>query len=115
MSQPTHPTARISSPFGTRRTATLLGLLGLVAATLVVLALTLGGSDANTAGSIVSDQPASRTDERPVAPGTRFDGGPEEGTRGPAAAASSPGTRFDGGPEEGTRGPASASSSRSTR
>ena len=36
------------------------------------------------------------------APGTRFDGGPDEGTRGITAPA--PGTRFDGGPDEGTRG-----------
>ena len=35
------------------------------------------------------------------APGTRFDGGPDEGTRG--IAAPTPGTRFDGGPDEGTR------------
>jgi hypothetical protein len=40
--------------------------------------------------------------------GTRFDGGPEEGTRGLASQASAPvTTRFDGGPEEGTRGPRS--------
>ena len=37
--------------------------------------------------------------------GTRFDGGPDEGTRGLAAQPQSPvTTRFDGGPEEGTRG-----------
>ena len=37
--------------------------------------------------------------------GTRFDGGPDEGTRGLAAQPTSPlTTRFDGGPEEGTRG-----------
>jgi hypothetical protein len=39
---------------------------------------------------------------------TRYDGGPEEGTRGlaPSAATSSPaGIRHDGGPEEGTSGP----------
>jgi hypothetical protein len=39
---------------------------------------------------------------------TRYDGGPEEGTRG-ALSVSEPvsptaGTRYDGGPEEGTRG-----------
>jgi hypothetical protein len=34
------------------------------------------------------------------APGTRFDGGPDEGTRGTSAPA--PGTRFDGGPDEGS-------------
>ena len=36
----------------------------------------------------------------------RYDGGPEEGTTGPAASASGSTTRYDGGPEEGTRGPA---------
>jgi hypothetical protein len=40
----------------------------------------------------------------PQAPGTRYDGGPEEGTRGAIAAPVAPGTRYDGGPEEGTRG-----------
>jgi hypothetical protein len=43
-----------------------------------------------------------------VAPGTRYDGGPEEGSRGalaPSAPANAvPGTRYDGGPEEGSRG-----------
>jgi hypothetical protein len=43
----------------------------------------------------------------PVAPGTRYDGGPEEGTRSPLTSPVSPETRFDGGPEEGTRGPGS--------
>ena len=36
-------------------------------------------------------------------PTTRFDGGPEEGTRG-AVATASPTSRFDGGPEEGSAG-----------
>jgi hypothetical protein len=38
---------------------------------------------------------------RPDSPGTRYDGGPEEGTRG-AAPARTPDARHDGGPEEGT-------------
>jgi hypothetical protein len=37
---------------------------------------------------------------------TRYDGGPEEGTRGIVAAPPA-GTRYDGGPEEGSRGPTS--------
>ena len=40
----------------------------------------------------------------PVAPGTRYDGGPEEGSRG-ALQSQAPASRYDGGPEEGTRGP----------
>ena len=42
-------------------------------------------------------------------PSTRYDGGPEEGTRGAlssdAASSAVPGFRYDGGPEEGSRGP----------
>ena len=42
-------------------------------------------------------------------PSTRYDGGPEEGTRGALSSGVSsnavPGTRYDGGPEEGSRGP----------
>jgi hypothetical protein len=34
----------------------------------------------------------------------RYDGGPDEGTRGPTRVASPTSTRFDGGPDEGTRG-----------
>jgi hypothetical protein len=45
---------------------------------------------------------------RPHSTGTRYDGGPEEGTRGAlssgAASNAVPGTRYDGGPEEGSRG-----------
>jgi hypothetical protein len=45
------------------------------------------------------------TQQRSVpAPGTRYDGGPEEGSRGITPAAP-PAERYDGGPEEGTRGP----------
>ncbi len=42
MSQATHPAPRLSSPFRVRRTAILLALLGLIAAALVVVALTIG-------------------------------------------------------------------------
>ena len=47
------------------------------------------------------------TIEQTLPPGTRFDGGPDEGTRGIEAQPVAPGTRFDGGPDEGTRGPQS--------
>jgi hypothetical protein len=41
----------------------------------------------------------------PVAPGTRYDGGPDEGSRSPLTSRVAPDARYDGGPEEGTRGP----------
>ena len=40
-----------------------------------------------------------------TAPGTRYDGGPEEGTSGALTSPPAPGTRYDGGPEEGTSSP----------
>lgn len=71
----------------------------------------------STAGPKTAQAPGTRFDGGPdegtrgitaPTPGTRFDGGPDEGTRdivsGPA-----PGTRFDGGPDEGSRGIASPS------
>jgi hypothetical protein len=46
-------------------------------------------------------------------PSTRYDGGPEEGSRGArssgTASSAGPGTRYDGGPEEGSRGMSSSS------
>jgi hypothetical protein len=63
----------------------------------VVLALTLPGDGD---GGSQSAAPAVRS--QPLPSTARFDGGPNEGTRGGAVAA--PGTRFDGGPDEGTRG-----------
>ena len=62
----------------------------------------------------------------PVAPGTRYDGGPDEGTRGIRQSGSAaevyvnpstglPGTRYDGGPEEGTRGQLSSPVAPGTR
>jgi hypothetical protein len=37
------------------------------------------------------------------APGVRYDGGPEEGTRAIIAVPQAPPARYDGGPDEGTR------------
>ena len=84
MSQATHPASLVRSPFAVRRTAILLGLLGLVVAALVVVALTLPGSDTGATAPAVSAQPAARSD-----------GGPAE-----SAVASSIGARPSAGPSE---------------
>ena len=48
--------------------------------------------------------PAVQQPQTPA--GVRYDGGPDEGTRGlNVQSQTAAGTRFDGGPEEGTRGP----------
>jgi hypothetical protein len=66
------------------------------------------GSDRSYSGQAPTRKLDGATDlprTAPVAPGTRYDGGPEEGTRGAIASPAAPGTRYDGGPEEGTRSP----------
>ena len=73
-------------------------ILALLVAGAVVLALTLPGNDSS---SVTSENQSSA-----IAPSARFDGGPNEGTRGALSAqrVDSPVIRFDGGPQEGTRG-----------
>ena len=86
-----------------------LACVGILAALLVVLVLALAGDDSGSGGAAT---PAVEQQAIPEAgtypsPGTRYDGGPEEGTRGvipDTGTYASPATRYDGGPEEGTRG-----------
>jgi hypothetical protein len=80
------------------------GLLAVVGAGAVVVLITLPWGNQ---GRPSNQAPAAPAPSVTLQPGTRFDGGPDEGTRGefgtprtlPAA-----GIRFDGGPNEGTRG-----------
>ena len=77
-----------------------------------VLALGAGvvilANDADQVASTNRIAPAAQQSQPQLPAGTRFDGGPDEGTRGLAAQPQAPvTTRFDGGPEEGTRGPVS--------
>jgi hypothetical protein len=71
----------------------------------------LSGAVVILAGEERDSITASSPQAIPALPGNiRYDGGPEEGTRGIARAipAPSPGVRYDGGPEEGTRAITSA-------
>jgi hypothetical protein len=65
------------------------------------------GSDRSYSGAAPTRKLDGSTDigrTAPAQPGTRYDGGPEEGTRGAITSPVTPGTRYDGGPDEGTRG-----------
>jgi hypothetical protein len=99
----------------------MIAVVGLTA-TVVILSVDEGDKGASTAGaksgltaqdkrwaeydeaisSLTPEQLAAAFGTRSVAPDTRYDGGPEEGTRG-VLPAQPPSTRYDGGPEEGTR------------
>jgi hypothetical protein len=76
------------------------------------------GSDRSYSGAAPTRKLDGATDlgrTAPVAPGTRYDGGPEEGSRSPLTSRVAPDTRYDGGPEEGTRGQLASPANPETR
>jgi hypothetical protein len=121
-----HPSVVLRSQFNLVRTLLAIAMVAVLALATVVVILAndedqvSGG--AASAGAIPSRgtnyggfNPATgRPDAAPLPrsepqlpAGTRYDGGPEEGTRGGATSVqpqTAPGARYDGGPEEGTRG-----------
>ena len=102
MSGITHSQAQaVRTPRATRlRTAAVVAAVVAAFALAAVLALALGDGDAPSSAA-----PAPAAQQSISQPGVRYDGGPEEGSRGFGdLSAPNPG-RPDGGPEEGTRGP----------
>jgi hypothetical protein len=93
----------------------LAAVIALSAAVVIVAndddQVSVGSSSAKPAESINYGgfNPATGTpdavQQQSLPPGTRFDGGPDEGSRGIQPQTLPPGTRFDGGPDEGSRGP----------
>jgi len=88
-----------------RRLDRRLLILAMVAVLALAAAVVILANDDDQVGSVSKVTPAALQPQTEA--GTRYDGGPEEGTRG---AISTPqvapaGTRYDGGPEEGSRGP----------
>jgi hypothetical protein len=87
----------------------LIAVVTLAAAVAIAVAIHHnGGTGASQQSGLAAKRfPANHA--APLAPGVRYDGGPEEGTRGlllfARTAPLAPGVRYDGGPEEGTRGP----------
>ena len=102
-----HPSVVLRSHFNLVRGLLALAMVAVLALTAAVVIL--ANNDDVEVNTATRAAPALQQQQQVQTPaGTRFDGGPEEGTRGLAAQSSAPvTTRFDGGPEEGTRGPQS--------
>jgi hypothetical protein len=126
-----HPAVVLRSHFNQLRALLAVALIAVIGLTVAVVILAenedqLGGSSSaapagyiryggfNPATGRPDAAPLPQTEQPvPSAPGTtRYDGGPEEGTRGAvkdyslnSATGDVPAPRYDGGPEEGTRGP----------
>ena len=99
-----HPSVVLRSHFKLVRGLLALAMVAVLALTAAVVIL---ANDDDQVSTATKAAPVAQQQVQTPA-GTRFDGGPEEGTRGLASQASAPATtRFDGGPEEGTRGPQS--------
>ena len=97
-----HPAVVLRSHYKQLRALLATAMLAVVGLTAAVVILATNDDRDQSAGS------ATQASAPSPAGATRYDGGPEEGTRGAlsSAAASNtvPGTRYDGGPEEGSRG-----------
>jgi hypothetical protein len=119
-----HPAVVLRSHYTQLRVLLAIAMIAVVGLTVavVILARSDGASTSATSAADGGGEPA-RTELRlpshvrehggapvpdvSVAPqpnGRRYDGGPEEGTRGVAKSSPAPGIRYDGGPEEGSRG-----------
>jgi hypothetical protein len=100
-----HPSVVLRSHFNLVRTLLIIAMAALIASAAAVVILANDDDSADTASRATpAVQPQTRS-HAPVGT-TRYDGGPDEGTRGAIASPPAAGTRYDGGPDEGSRGPA---------
>jgi hypothetical protein len=95
-----HPSVVLRSHFKLVRGLLAIAMAAVIGLTAAVVIL---ANDEDQVSVATKATPHGQVQQLPA--GTRFDGGPDEGTRGLAAQPTLPaGTRFDGGPDEGTRG-----------
>jgi hypothetical protein len=90
-----HPAVVLRSHFNQMRAllaVAMIAVVGLTAAVVILATDDNPGTSAGTATQVSAPSPAGTT---------RYDGGPEEGSRG-VVPARQPGVRYDGGPEEGS-------------
>ena len=92
-----HPAVALRSHFNALRAMLAVAMIAIVGLSAAVVILATDDDRDQSTGSATQASTPSPSGT------TRYDGGPEEGTRG-GVQALRPGVRFDGGPEEGTRG-----------
>jgi hypothetical protein len=90
-----HPAVVLRSHYNQLRALLAVAMIAVVGLAAAVVILATDDDPVTIAGS------ATQANAPSPAETTRFDGGPEEGSRG-VVPALRPGVRFDGGPEEGT-------------
>jgi hypothetical protein len=98
-----HPAVVLRSHYNLVRALLGIAMVALVGLTIAVAVVASDGDEPQSASSVEPAAVMPRLAPAPPAE-TRFDGGPEEGTRSPLSSRIAPDTRYDGGPEEGSRG-----------
>jgi hypothetical protein len=96
-----HPSVVLRSHYNLVRALLIIAMAALIASAAAVVILANDDDNLDTAAKAT---PAVLPQAQTPA-GTRYDGGPDEGTRGAVTSLPAAGSRYDGGPEEGTRGP----------
>jgi hypothetical protein len=101
----THPAVVLRSHFNLVRNLLAVAMVAVVGLAIAVVIVANDGDEASSTSAAQSAPAVAQPQALPD--GARYDGGPEEGTRGMTRQriAPAPDTRYDGGPEEGTRGP----------
>jgi hypothetical protein len=94
-----HPAVVLRSHFRAMRALLAIAMIAVAGLSAAVVILATDGDQISGTSSARPDAAPLPQREQPM--GTRYDGGPEEGTRG-IVATRQPGVRYDGGPEEGT-------------
>ena len=99
-----HPQVVLRSRYQQLKALLVLAAITVVSLTAAVVILAVEEDGAKTVVAAPALTAPVVTDTATDTPGLRYDGGPDEGSRGPRAVTPPAGTRYDGGPDEGTRG-----------
>jgi hypothetical protein len=111
-----HPAVVLRSHYRQLRALLAIAMIAVVGLTAAVVILATNDdrdTGAVSATQVTAPSPTGDDGSRGIVPAqprnTRYDGGPEEGSRGAVGSGTPstavPSNRYDGGPEEGTRGP----------
>ena len=96
-----HPAVVLRSHYTHLRILLAVAMTAVIGLSIAV-AILAGGPGTSATPAADRSESARTVLVVPAPTGQRYDGGPDEGTRGIVAL---PSTRYDGGPDEGSRGP----------
>jgi hypothetical protein len=100
-----HPAVVLRSQYIHLRALLAITMIAVVSLTVAVVILATSSGGTPTVAATRASAPPLPPVTVTLPAGQRYDGGPDEGTRGANATALPSDIRYDGGPDEGTVGP----------